>query len=374
MLLEGYQRASENFKAEQAEGQKNNAEGTAVKSKYSFKAYSEQQLRNWENSKRIVVYKSNEQFLDFITEAINQKNNNKKLYFGAIGNELAIRIKENTGINVENFNCSLSAYEIKKILKDHGNDSKERQRGQRAVTQDDFLEIPNVILEADEIKLSEKEYNGKPAIEFKKRKDNERKTVVAVVSDDHMDLFVQTSYINIKKGNLAVPTDEQASVNTPKANNGTVSTNSIPKTIKSVKQNFSVKQTDEITKFNMQTAKENRIFRQIFNLLDDTVYTGTKINKIPDPKFIRQQAEEMLKEVGSTYSVDEFAEELTVIYEYMSQQAGKNLYKTEDFFPNVLAIARRVVDQCTEKDSSAYDDAKEIRDLISEIFSCENMK
>lgn len=107
------------------------------------------------------------------------------------------------------------------------------------MTQEDFWGIPNVILDADEIKLSEKEYNGKPAIEFIKRKDNERKTVVAVVSDDHMDLFVQTSYINIKKGNLAVPTDEQASVNTPKANNGTVSTNSIPKTIKSVKQNLS---------------------------------------------------------------------------------------------------------------------------------------
>ena len=129
---------------------------------------------------------------------------------------------------------------------------------------------------------------------------------------------------------------------------------------------YSTKQTDEITKFNMQTAKENRIYRQIFNLLDDTVYTGIKINKIPDPKFIRQQAEEMLKEVGSTYSVNELTEELTVVYEYMSQQAGKNLYKTEDFFPNVLAIARRVVDQCTEKDSSAYDDAKEIRDVIKE--------
>lgn len=86
----------------------------------------------------------------------------------------------------------------------------------------------------------------------------------------------------------------------------------IPETRKSVKQNLSVKQTDEITKFNMQSAKENRICRQIFNPIDNTVYTEIKIKKIPNPKFIRQQAEEMLKEIGSTYSINETAVKIRV--------------------------------------------------------------
>ena len=58
--------------------------------------------------------------------------------------------------------------------------------------------MPNIILEPDEIKLSDKEYNGKPAILFVKKKGNEKTNVIAVVSNDHMDLFIQTSYIDKK--------------------------------------------------------------------------------------------------------------------------------------------------------------------------------
>ena len=52
-------------------------------------------------------------------------------------------------------------------------------------------------------------------------------TVVAVVSDKRLDLFVQTAYVGIKNRNLATPIDEQASINTPEADNGTVSKNSM---------------------------------------------------------------------------------------------------------------------------------------------------
>ena len=47
--------------------------------------------------------------------------------------------------------------------------------------------------------------------------------VTLVVSTKHLDVFVQTMYINEKKGSLATPTDDQASVNTPEASSGTAS-------------------------------------------------------------------------------------------------------------------------------------------------------
>ena len=46
---------------------------------------------------------------------------------------------------------------------------------------------------------------------------------VAAVPDKQLDLFVQTVYTNMKKGNLATPIGEQAPINTPKANSSTVS-------------------------------------------------------------------------------------------------------------------------------------------------------
>lgn len=194
--------------------------------KYSLRSYSEQQLRNWENSKRIVVYSSDAQLRKFIKDARAGKIGGRKMYFGMVPQNLAQKIMSETGINVDGYNCSLSAYEIQKIFKDHGNAATERLRGQRAVTEDDVAAIPEILQNADTIVPSDKKYNGKPAIQFTKN-GNGRVNLVAVVSNKHLDLFVQTMYAGIKKGNLATPTGEQAPINTPEASRSTVSINSI---------------------------------------------------------------------------------------------------------------------------------------------------
>ena len=65
--------------------------------------------------------------------------------------------------------------------------------------------------------------------------------VVAVVSDKRLDLFVQTIYANAKKENLSTPIGEQAPINTPEANNGTVSSaDSLTQDGEKVKAQFSL--------------------------------------------------------------------------------------------------------------------------------------
>ncbi len=200
--------------------------------KFSLQKYTEHEIDNWKNSKRIVIYENDTQFKEFIYNALSIKNTNKKLYFGKVSVELGNFIKYHTGIDVANYNCSLSANEIRKITKDHGDEDTEIKRGQRAVMPNDFLYIPTVIESPDTIKLSDKLYNGKAAINFVK----DGMTVTAVVSDKHLDLFVQTAYIN-KKGNLATPTAEQAADNTPEASHGTVSDNRVTQKDTSVNSN-----------------------------------------------------------------------------------------------------------------------------------------
>lgn len=51
-----------------------------------------------------------------------------------------------------------------------------------------------------------------------------------VVFPNQLDLFVQTMYAWNKKGNLSVPIDEQASINTPEAGHSTVPANNIAHT------------------------------------------------------------------------------------------------------------------------------------------------
>lgn len=204
---------------------------------YLLKQYTDHQKENWKDSKRIVVYDSEKQFREFIRTVRSNPTFNKKMYFGAIPEAYAAVIKNETGIDVNNYNCTLASDEIRKIFKDHGDEQREALRGQRAITEDDIVHIPEVLQAPDKIKLSDKKYDGKSAIEFTKNIDG-RLTVVAVVSDKHLDLRVQTAYAN-KKRDLATPIDEHASINTPEASRGTVSNDSIAQ-----KSNLSTPKTD----------------------------------------------------------------------------------------------------------------------------------
>ena len=51
-------------------------------------------------------------------------------------------------------------------MKDHGVEAKEAPRGQRAIVQDDFAHIVDIVLSPQEIALSEDDYMGKPAVIF----------------------------------------------------------------------------------------------------------------------------------------------------------------------------------------------------------------
>ena len=206
-----------------------NGEAAAQKDsgvKFSLKGYDESQLQNWANSKSIVVYQSREQLGQFVREALEGKNLGKKLYFGAVSAELAQRIQDSVGLNLEGYNCSISAQEIRKIFKDHGTERTEAPRGQRAITEEDIANIPVIIESADNISLSPRLYNGRPVLNFVKDL-NGRTTVTAYASGKHLDLTVQTMFSGRKKGSLATPTGEQAPVNTPEASSGTASANII---------------------------------------------------------------------------------------------------------------------------------------------------
>ena len=267
--------AGENYQLQ--DGQKKNAQEGV---RYSLRGYTEQQKKNWESSKRIVIYDNQEQLSQFISDSIADKTMDKKMYFGAIPADLASRIKSDAGVNVENFNLSLGSYEVRKILKDHGNAAKEAARGQRAIVADDFGHITDIVLNPTEITLSNQDYMGKPAIIFS-GDHNGRMNVVAVVSDKRLDLFVQTVYTNVKKGNLATPTGEQAPINTPEANSSTVSDNSVPQQAAEVKGNV---------RYSARNQTESKEFKRWFgDWQNDPANASKVVNEDGKPKVLYHQ-------------------------------------------------------------------------------------
>ena len=277
---------------------------------FALKPYSEKQKENWKNSKNIVIYESSEQLQEFVRQSRSDNQYSKKMYFGAIGSELAARIKEQTGLNLENYNYALQSQEVRKIFKKHGNDQTERLLGQRAVTEADILSIPNILEEATSIRLSDTTYDGKPAILFVKTIGNEKTTVVAVVSDKHLDLRVQTEYISIKKGTLATPLNSKTPQQTPKASRGTDSINNILQSAENVNtssQNSGETDTDiryALSDSQVEALKKRRV-------------TGNRLLDVSD-------LADTITEVGGKITADGKA----VLYHATNAEAAENIRKT----------------------------------------------
>lgn len=212
-------------------GEKNNTADNDER--YQLRGYSEKQIDNWSNSKNIIVYENDSQLSVFVDDALAGKNLNQKMYFGIIDQKLANRIYNDTNVNVEGFNVVLRASEIRKILlHSHGNDAKENSRGQRAITKEDILLIPQIIAEPDKIINAGHTKSNKPAISFEKTIKG-KTTVLSYVSDKHMDLTVQTMYSG-KEKSLPTIADAKSPALTPETNSGTASKNSISNAIENV--------------------------------------------------------------------------------------------------------------------------------------------
>ncbi len=156
--------------------------------------YDERQKERWRSSAKIVLYDNDEQALEFVKAALAGFSLDRKLYFGRIGSTLAKRIKDVTGYNISGRNLTLRAGNIRKINADHGSEKREMIRGQRAITDADYLLIPIIVSQPDEVYPSPKEYLGKPVLMFEKVVDGSRITIVAVDSGGSYDLFIQTMY------------------------------------------------------------------------------------------------------------------------------------------------------------------------------------
>lgn len=184
------------------------------KKQFSLKEYDESQINNGAGSKKIVIYKDDEQLLKFVNDSLNNKNKGKKIYLGMVPDKLAGYVLQQTGVDISNRNVVVDSSEINKIIKDHGNEETENLRCQRAITPNDFLDIRTIIESPDKVELADGDYFGRSMIKFIK-KLNGRTTIVTYDSRKHNDLRVQTMYSGQNKKSLATATPEQADVNTP---------------------------------------------------------------------------------------------------------------------------------------------------------------
>ena len=269
------------------EGSRNNYISESSSTKYALKEYSQHQIDNWKNSKRIVVYESQNQLQQFIDDARAHKNLSQKMYFGIINDETANFIFQKTNIDVHNYNAVLRADSILKIFDSHGNEIKETQRGQRAISDKDILLLPELFGEIDYAEYQGKYQGMQGSNDFINVKSHlyPSITIGLVVQNKQLDIRVQTMYATKKGSNAAAANtvNNQSLPLTPETDNGNASSNNTVPQSDTVVNNSDMQ---EKRKFSLkEPAEETKDLIAVHNITTENMHKALDLGGFPMPSI-----------------------------------------------------------------------------------------
>lgn len=101
------------------------------------------------------------------------------------------------------FDFSLAQHDLLHVQNSHGDDARERPRGQRAVTSDDFGWLTHVLLAPDTVRFAGISRKNEILVDYVKVIDGERFTITLAVRTGRRTLGLQTFFIGIRKGGSA---------------------------------------------------------------------------------------------------------------------------------------------------------------------------
>ena len=178
-------------KADQLEvrQQKNDAQA-------NLKPFSEHEAKNLLSSAKNKVVGFGATIQSFVQEAISSKGQKGgRLYVGKLSNHTVEIVRNATGIDVSGFSSIINSSEVWHAFKHHSDKKIEDQRGQVAITEEDFKLLPGILSDPDRVELStDSDGFGRPALFFTKVIGDEYITVQGY-SDKRKGLFFDSMWI-----------------------------------------------------------------------------------------------------------------------------------------------------------------------------------
>lgn len=138
-----------------------------------------------------------EKFNEIVENAITEKQPKGSLTLSKVSQKVAEKIKKITGIDTLNRTERITAFDIKHMLNQHGNERIEKAKGQLPITKEDILKIPDVIENYDNIVKGSlnKDKNGThQTVRFIKEYSNHTLYVVEVVPQRGKSLIIKTMW------------------------------------------------------------------------------------------------------------------------------------------------------------------------------------
>lgn len=142
----------------------------------------------------------------FIKKAKDNPNERTKLNVGKVSDKLQKEAQKH-GLDLTDYTHDLDVSGTRHAYKNHGDEKKEANRGQIAITDDDFEKIPDIINNYDTVNFGEKDNKGTPLIKYKKQYTDGTTYYVEEVRTKHKNLTIKTMYKNKKASNSGIFTD-----------------------------------------------------------------------------------------------------------------------------------------------------------------------
>ena len=151
-----------------------------------------------EDEKESLIQKSGKMELSDLIDSSSGRGGNK-LYsdIGSVSSELVAKAKESIGLDISDWQHSVDESGIRHTFKQHGNETTESKRGQRAVTKKDILLLPRIISSFDSIEYAGLSDMGNETFLIKKEIEDEIFTVQEV-RKKHKKLTMKTMWIRRK--------------------------------------------------------------------------------------------------------------------------------------------------------------------------------
>lgn len=242
-----------------------------TKNQFGLDSYSVQERENWKNG-NIIVADSPADIVDFIKKW-NKTGEYKRLYCGKIGKDLASRIENDTGVNLENYNIAIrSDYE-----NSHADIEREKLRGQIAITPEVLSLFPTVVSEYDTVSIEGTTQTGDNVALMFVKDIKGKKVSVTYVARKRMMLYLQTMYGWGEKKNPhpAINASNDTSTTTPEAvrdmdsSKNSVSQNQEKSSVKfSDRDNTNLKEYTEEQRVRWKNSKSIIIYENDAQLLE----------------------------------------------------------------------------------------------------------
>jgi hypothetical protein len=127
------------------------------------------------------------------------KGTSKEILF-TVSADIAQEIKNMTEVNVSGYKHTIDVSSINHAIKNHGNEKSETSRGQIAITEQDFEEIPEIITAPDNISYIGNDAKGNKVIRYAKKRFNAEIYLFEEIRTGRRELAFETMYKRKIKG------------------------------------------------------------------------------------------------------------------------------------------------------------------------------